>query len=266
MTGQVLSTDSAPTAILDRVSLVLDAFEGPGHLTLAQVVKITGLPRSSAHRMLERLVQMRWLRRDGRDYELGHRLMELGSLAIHQDRLHNAALPLLHELHRVTGHVVHLGILQGTDVIYLEKIGGRVASALPSRVGRRLPAAKSPIGKALLACSATAPSAGSTALANELDKIRDQGVAYATGEHIASVGGIGVPIGPVGGAIAAISICGPIEHLKFNHRHAAPVRMAATAIMQNMSGGQAGVVPTLQRRSQLRSLPTAGRSPQVRYA
>ena len=41
--------------------------------------------------MLERLVQLRWLRRSGRDYELGMRLVELGSLAVHQDRLVRAA-------------------------------------------------------------------------------------------------------------------------------------------------------------------------------
>ena len=82
---------STPSAVIDRVSLVLDAFDGPGRLTLAQVVRRTGLPRSSAHRMLDRLVQLRWLRRNGRDYELGMRLVELGSLAVHQDRLHKAA-------------------------------------------------------------------------------------------------------------------------------------------------------------------------------
>ncbi len=43
--------------------------------------------------MLERLVQLRWLRRSGRDYELGMRLVELGSLAVHQDRLVRAAAP-----------------------------------------------------------------------------------------------------------------------------------------------------------------------------
>ena len=52
---------ATPTAVIDRISLVLDAFEGPGRLTLAQIVRRTGLPRSSAHRMLERLVQLRWL-------------------------------------------------------------------------------------------------------------------------------------------------------------------------------------------------------------
>jgi hypothetical protein len=99
---------TTPSAVIDRVSLVLEAFDGPGRLTLAQIVRRTGLPRSSAHRMLERLVQLRWLRRSGREYELGMRLVELGSLAVHQDRLHRAATPLLHDLHRATGLVVHL--------------------------------------------------------------------------------------------------------------------------------------------------------------
>ena len=96
MAGTVKTIEPAtPTAVIDRISLVLDAFEGPGRLTLAQIVRRTGLPRSSAHRMLDRLVQLRWLRRSGRDYELGMRLVELGSLAVHQDRLVRAAAPLL---------------------------------------------------------------------------------------------------------------------------------------------------------------------------
>lgn len=140
-----------PTAVIDRISLVLDAFDGPGRLTLAQIVRRTGLPRSSAHRMLERLVQLRWLRRSGRDYELGMRLVELGSLAVHQDRLVRAATPLLVELHRATGLVVHLAVLDGPDVVYLEKVGDRLNSVIPSRVGGRQPAHCTAVGKAILA-------------------------------------------------------------------------------------------------------------------
>src|ERR1700760_1600806 len=139
---------TTPTAVIDRVSLVLDAFDGPGRLTLAQVVRRTGLPRSSAHRMLERLVQLRWLRRSGRDYELGMRLVELGSLAVHQDRLVRAAAPLLSELHRATGLAVHLAALHAPDVVYLEKVGDRT---LPTRVGSRQPAHCTAVGKAILA-------------------------------------------------------------------------------------------------------------------
>src|SRR5256885_720785 len=149
VTATVEST--TPSAVIDRVSLVLDAFDGPGRLTLAQIVRRTGLPRSSAHRMLERLVKLRWLRRSGRDYELGMRLVELGSLAVHQDRLHRAATPLLHDLHRATGLVVHLAVLDGADVVYLEKIGDRMTAAIPTRVGGRQPSHCAAVGKAMLA-------------------------------------------------------------------------------------------------------------------
>ena len=57
-----------PSTVIDRVSLVLGSFEQSGRLTLAQIVRRTGLPRSSAHRILERLVELRWLRRSGHAY------------------------------------------------------------------------------------------------------------------------------------------------------------------------------------------------------
>ena len=76
------------------------------------------------------------------------RLVELGSLAVHQDRLVRAAAPLLGELHRATGLVVHLAVLDGPDVVYLEKIGDR---AFPTRVGGRQPAHCTAVGKAILA-------------------------------------------------------------------------------------------------------------------
>ncbi|WP_433702728.1 IclR family transcriptional regulator [Prescottella equi] len=258
------STDAAPTAILERVSLVLDTFDGPGRLTLAQVVKRTGLPRSSAHRILERLVDMRWLRREGRDYELGTRLMELGSIAVHQNRLHIAAAPILQELHRVTGYVVHLGVLDGTDVLYLDKVGGRLAAELPTRVGSRYPARNSAIGKALLAYT----PGGSEDLLDftpELHKVREMGVAYEVSQISGGIGMIAVPVGPIGGVTAAISICGPTTHLKFDHRHTAPVRMAAASILQAMTGRTRGAAP-ITHRNRLQSLPTAAPRTRLQYA
>ena len=135
--------------MIDRISLVLDAFDGwaadigPDRPTYR-------LPRSSAHRMLERPVQLRWLRRSGRDYELGMRLVELGSLAVHQDRL--VCDPLLHELHRATGLVVHLAVLDGADVVYHRQDRRPDGSAaIPTRVGARQPAQCAAVGKAIIA-------------------------------------------------------------------------------------------------------------------
>src|SRR5690242_19687525 len=190
MTMAVEKAGETPSAVIDRISLVLDSFDGPGRLTLAQIVRRTGLPRSSAHRMLERLVALRWLRRSGRDYQLGIRLVELGSLAVHQDRLHKSALPLLHELHRATGLVVHLAVLDGSDVFYLEKIGDRMTAAIPTRVGGRQPAHCTAVGKAILAYNNDAADVNllvrktrysigtAPQLSAELDKVRAHGVAF----------------------------------------------------------------------------------------
>lgn len=241
-------SQSAPTAILDRLSLVLDAFDGRENLSLVEVVLRTGLPRSSAHRMLDRLVQLRWLRRQGRDYSLGIRLVELGSLAVHQDRVHAASAEHLQQLYRTTGMVVHLAVLDGDDVVYLEKIGGRLAAQVPTRVGGRLPAARSALGKALLAYGGRNEPGD--------DLIRERGIATERNGALTGFGCIASPIGPVGEATTAVSICGPMRAMAFDSRMITPVQLTTHAIWRSMSVG-VRVTPTLQRRNLLRSLPTA---------
>ncbi|MEE3752937.1 IclR family transcriptional regulator [Mycobacterium intracellulare] len=271
-----------PTAVIDRISLVLDAFDGPGRLTLAQIVRRTGLPRSSAHRMLERLVQLRWLRRSGRDYELGMRLVELGSLAVHQDRLVRAAGPLLGELHRATGLVVHLAVLDGADVVYLDKVGDRMLGAIPTRVGGRQPAHCTAVGKAILAyrdeetdidlgARLTKYSISSAPqLAAELAKVRAHGVAFEREEALLGFGCVAAPIGSPGEAVAAVSVCGPLNRMALDQRLAAPVRMTAMGVWRNVEGGPQRVAPTLQPLRPLPSLrpqhPAPARRPALQYA
>jgi DNA-binding IclR family transcriptional regulator len=270
---------ATPTAVIDRISLVLDAFEGPGRLTLAQIVRRTGLPRSSAHRMLDRLVQLRWLRRSGRDYELGMRLVELGSLAVHQDRLVCAATPLLGELHRATGLVVHLAVLDGPDVVYLEKVGDRMIAAIPTRVGGRQPAHCTAVGKAILAyrdedaavdlqARKTRYSiASSSQLAVELAKVRAHGVAFEREESLLGFGCVAAPIGSPGDAVAAVSVCGPMNRMMFDQRLTAPVRMTAMGIWRNVEDGPQRVAPTLQPlRPLLPRRPSPASRPTLQYA
>lgn len=273
MTSAVKTVET-PTAVIDRISLVLDAFDGPGRLTLAQIVRRTGLPRSSAHRMLERLVQLRWLRRSGRDYELGMRLVELGSLAVHQDRLVRAAGPLLGQLHRATGLSVHLAVLDGPDVVYLDKIGDQ---RIPTRVGGRQPAHCTAVGKAILAyrdedaeldlqVRKTKYSICSSAqLAVELAKVRARGVAFEREESLLGFGCVAAPIGgpdDASHAVAAVSVCGPMNRMMFDQRLTAPVRMTAMGIWRNIEDGPRRVAPTLQP---LRPLRPATR-PALQYA
>lgn len=269
------ATIETPSAVIDRISLVLDAFDGPGRLTLAQLVRRTGLPRSSAHRMLEQLVKLRWLRRSGRDYELGMRLVELGSLAVYQDRLVRAATPLLGELHRATGLVVHLAVLDGADVVYLQKIGDRILSAIPTRVGSRQPAHCTAVGKAILAYRGDDAEVDlqvrktrysictGSQLAAELAKVRAHGVAFEREESLPGFGCVAAPIGGPGEAVAAVSVCGPMNRMMFDQRLTSPVRVTAMSIWRNVEDGPQRVAPTLQP---LRPLLPQRPQPALQYA
>ncbi|WP_345353054.1 IclR family transcriptional regulator [Rhodococcus olei] len=242
MTGHFES--KPPTKVLSRITTLIDAFDGHGQLTLTEVAEHAGIPRSSAHRMLDSLVKLRWVRRDGHRYELGIRLAELGALAIHQARLHRVILPYLHDLHAQTGLLVHLAVLDGPDIVCLEKIGGRSAAAVPTRVGGRLPAHCSGLGKALLSCASpaelgalgsgplprrTAHSVVSRAqLDREITTIRQRGLAFDRQELTIGFGCVAAPVQVAAVATSAISLCGPIAEVQ-NPVFAGYVRESAQA-------------------------------------
>jgi len=243
------------TAIgIDRADLILNAFDGPGKLTLAQITRRTGVPRSSAHRMLERLVQLRWLRRDGHEYQLGLRLFELGTLAVQQDRLHSAAMPHLRELHRLTGHTVHLAVLDGADVVYLEKLDGKFGVDIDTRVGGRRAAASTSLGKVLMAnavrvspsCMSTPPNvAGSRAdgirIRQEFAAIRLRGVAFDREESVPRIACIGAPVGLRGEVVAAVSLCGPVDRLTTDNKTVEILRRTGAQIYQRLGRRRAAI-------------------------
>ncbi|MFF1414871.1 IclR family transcriptional regulator [Streptomyces sp. NPDC058289] len=220
---QVVETELAPLSLLEKAAKVLGAFEGPQpRLSLTEVVRRSGIPRSSAHRILDQLVQLRWLDREGRDYRMGMRMLELGALASHHNRLRRAALPLLHALHEQTGRVVHLSVLDGAEVVCLERIGGSEATTVPSRVGGRMPAYCTAAGKAILAFSDPAavehvlaqglrPRTARTlirplALRSELAAVRERGVAYDREESFRGISCVAAPLRGAGRAVAAVSV------------------------------------------------------------
>lgn len=237
------SDETSVPSVLDRVELILQAVDDNGYLTNSQAARLTGIPRSTAHRLLEKMVAMRWLKRIDSRYELGVRLFELGSRAIRDHWFHNLCLPIMQELHRSTGAVVHLAYLDGIDSVYWEKLSGTYGANVPSRIGSRYPAHRSAVGKALL--TQLPPEAiegpmfdhldhgvpgGRAALRTELDRAQSYGVAFDRGVASASLGCIGAPISKGTPEPAAISICGPVERITKDRRMIDAVQRAAAAI------------------------------------
>ncbi|TGD87076.1 IclR family transcriptional regulator [Mycolicibacterium sp. CH28] len=244
----------APAAGIDRADLILKAFDGPGKLTLAQITRRTGVPRSSAHRMLERLVQLRWLRRDGQHYQLGLRLFELGTLVVQQDQLHGVALPHLRELQRLTGLTVHLAVLDRSDVVYLERLEGKFGADVDTRPGGRRRAASTSLGKVLLAnaaCQPTSflspaaealrPNADGIRIRQEYAAIRLRGIAFDREESIPRTRCIGAPVGVKGDVVAAISVCGGVDHLAMDSKTASLVRHTGAQIYGRLGRRRAAI-------------------------
>ena len=141
-----------------------------------------GFTRSSAHRILDHLVQLRWLHRSGRDYTLGLRLVELGSLAVYQDRLLSAAHPHLYELHRRTGLIVEMTILDGSNVVCRAHMAGRFASMIPNRIGFSTRADGTLVGRVLHTFNNERGEAA--------DEVRKTGVGYGRDTPIDGFGTI----------------------------------------------------------------------------
>lgn len=131
----------------------LDVLEAvaSGVNNLADLAATVKLNRSTAHRLASTLVEKRYLSfvpRSG--YGLGPKSLEIGYQARVQLNIPRLAREHLESLAAQTGDTVHLGILDGTRALYLDKIPGRRRVEISSRVGEVQPLRSTGLGKALL--------------------------------------------------------------------------------------------------------------------
>lgn len=215
------------TSMVAKVATIMSSFESASIvLRLDQVAARTGLSRSSAHRILSELRSAGLLRHGPDGYSLGASSPAVTSGADHS-QLRGAAAPVLKRLHADTAQVVHLGVLVGADVIYLDKVSSASSIAVPTRVAGRTPAHASALGKAALAklppeavdAALTDPLPKCTpatiddlpTLHQELARIRSRhGLAYDDGELAVGVSSIAAPIALPDGGLAALSLTGAV--------------------------------------------------------
>ncbi len=139
--------------MVDRVLDLLGAFtaERP-RLTLSELSRRAGLPLSTTHRLAGELTRRGALVRDETGaYRVGLWLWEVASLAPHGAELRESAMPFLEDLYEATHQNVQLAVLDGPEVVFVERISGRGAVNVLTRVGGRLPAHATGVGLVLLA-------------------------------------------------------------------------------------------------------------------
>ena len=139
---------------------------------LADVAQALGLGRSNAHRTLQTLVQCGWATQDGASrYSASLKLFELGALVDGAVDLKNHLHPFLATLAQATGETIHLAVLDGPDIVYLDKFDSPLPVAAYSRIGGRAPAYCVASGKALLAALALNDAALRTKLGVATDAL-----------------------------------------------------------------------------------------------
>jgi DNA-binding IclR family transcriptional regulator len=141
--------------VLGRTLALLESFEtGDASLSLAELSRRTGLPKPTVHRMAAEMCRERMLERlpDG-SYRLGLRLFEIGERVHSHRSLSEAALPIMEDLREATRLRIHLAVLEGVDVVYVEILGANLLHQVGSRTGGRFPAHATGVGKAILAYS-----------------------------------------------------------------------------------------------------------------
>ncbi|GLU30812.1 IclR family transcriptional regulator [Trinickia caryophylli] len=144
-----LASQVAGTQTLLRGLAILEAAASGAH-DMRAFAAVLGTPRSTTHRLVSSLVQARYLRQTSAGYLLGPKLIELGTIALEQMPLTAVARAHLERLAEATHDTVHLGVRDGDDVLYIDKISSQRGLEMRSRVGHRMAMVRTGIGKALM--------------------------------------------------------------------------------------------------------------------
>ena len=247
----------AQPSVTERALCILGAFRPDrSALTLSEISRITGLPIATAHRLTGELARWGALERDPDGvYRIGLRLWEVGALAPRGLGLREAAMPFLEDLYEATHENVQLAVLDGLDVVYVEKISGRGAVNVLTKVGARFAAHATGVGLALLAHAEpivqeralAAPLRAFTAktivdpreLRRVLAEVRRTGVAVSDGQVELVSLSIAAPItGPDDTVVAALSVVVPADRTG-PQMYVPAVRQAALGVSRTLGARRA---------------------------
>lgn len=239
------SVDPYRLQSLDRAVAVLQALgDSEVPLSLSQLCHIMAIHKSTAHRSLMALERSHLIERtrDNR-YCLGMKLYELGSRAVEQADLRSRVSPYLRNLASRLRETVHLGILQGECVIYLDKLDPNRRVCKSSKIGTHNPVYCTALGKAILAFLPDEAVRATIAriqfvrftektlasredLIHSLERIRKRGYSIDDEEIEPGVRCVGAPVFDEKGLpIAAISVSDLSPRIRVQNLHAIAVQL-----------------------------------------
>ncbi|WP_306191457.1 IclR family transcriptional regulator [Streptomyces sp. MK5] len=239
-----MARSNAGESVLTRAMRILRLFTPSSPtLTVSQIARRADLPVATAHRIVAELVELGALdRAEGKQVRMGYQLWELASRSSRVLDLREVAMPFMEDLQTVVRQHTQIGVLEGTDVLYLERLSARGAVQNITRIAGRLPIHATSAGLVLLAHSPvelqeevlarplrryTARTVTDPArLRSLLAQIRREGFVVAA-QMISQAGtGVAVPVRDASGkVVAALSVVIPAADP--NPRALVPALLAA---------------------------------------
>lgn len=219
---------------IDRAVAVLGCFsESRPQLQLREITQELGLNKSTVHGIISTLKFHGLIEQDPltQKYRLGMYLLQLAEIVSRSLDIVSIARPYLSELCRKMEETVHLGALDGAEVVYIDKIESTQSMRISTSLGARIPAYCTGVGKAMLAHlkdkqlelllkdMQLKPITSNTitdpqALRDDLQRIRRRGYALDKEESAIGLSCVAAPIfDNHGNAAYALSLSGPTARL-----------------------------------------------------
>ena len=250
--------DDATSATLRAFAVIETVVAADRPLSLTEVMAAVSLPKPTVHRILGLLERGGLIAHepDSKRYIVGPRLARLGADALMHSSLRGARRAILHRLVDELGETCNFTMLDGDQVIYLD----RVETASPLRVnlqpGSHVPLHCTASGKLFLAMlpraqrnrlldqlTLSAHTANTltrrAALERELERIRRERISTDNEEYLAGLVCVAVPVTDAKGRIcASVAVHAPVARMPLAHalRHLSPLRRAADALAATLSG------------------------------
>lgn len=222
---------------LDRALNILEKLVDINEpLGITEISQYTGYHKSTVYRLIDTLCYRGYLTQDFETgkYKVGMKLFEIGSEVFNNLDLRSQVKPYLKEIEEKTAETVHLGVLDSTKMVYIDKVESRRTIRMSSKIGSRTYAHSTGLGKAILAYLAEdeveqiieeegLPKftentiTNKEELINELEEIRKKGFAIDEEENETGIICVAAPIFDYNdNIVAAISISGPANRMTNN--------------------------------------------------
>lgn len=216
---------------IEKITRILDALKELDHGGVTELSQYTGIPKSTMYYYLTTLERNEYVVKEGEKYALGLRFLELGEKAREHRELYDVVKPEVDNLADTTGEIASVLVEEHGRGVFLCIAAGERAVHIDSYLGQRVHLHTLALGKAILAhfprdhVNEIVETHGlpkrtnltitdEEELFDELEQIRQSGIAFGPGERLEGLHGVAAPIkAPDGDVAGAISVAGPSKRI-----------------------------------------------------